>query len=129
MGLIELAILFAVGSGEASSLPSTQPASVPTSVETSPAAASSPTPVITFGGYVEAYYSWNARTPSNGVNAYRGLDGRANNITLSNGVLDLKASMPGFSLRLALQAGLSPETYYAAEAYAGRDGRSGRAIE
>jgi hypothetical protein len=70
---------------------------------------------FTIGGYVEAAYSYNFNTPSNGLTNYRGFDDRHNSFTLSNVVLDGQWEKDAVSGRVTLQAGHTPNTYYLAE--------------
>ncbi|HWC66015.1 MAG TPA: outer membrane beta-barrel protein, partial [Thermoanaerobaculia bacterium] len=69
----------------------------------------------TFGGYVEAFYSYNFNTPSNRITNYRGFDNRESTFTLSN--LDLNAlwEKGAVSGKLSLQVGHTPNTYYLGE--------------
>ncbi len=102
---------------------------VPATTE-APAPAAAPAPVtsaaegvsrtgtragVTLAGYVEALYQWNFNNPSNGITNYRGFDTRHNTFTLSNVVLDATGTLGPVSVRLALQVGSTPETYYLAE--------------
>lgn len=78
---------------------------------TSPARAQS----ITFGGYVETYYSFNFRRPSNHITNLRGFDNREGTFTLSNVALGTKATRGPLSVEIILQVGSTPSTYYLAE--------------
>jgi hypothetical protein len=71
-----------------------------------------------FGGYVEAAYQWNFNAPSNRVTAFRGFDARHNELMLSNVALDAQWDWKGVVGRVTLQAGLTPNIYYASERYA-----------
>jgi hypothetical protein len=90
----------------------------PPPVEPGPAAATAPAPdlgKVTFGGYVEAFYSDNFNTPSNRITNFRGFDNRESTFTLSN--LDLSAAWEkgAASGKISLQVGHTPDTYYLAE--------------
>lgn len=67
------------------------------------------------GGYGEAYFQWNAARPKGGVTAYRGFDGRAESLTLSNAALEVRFDNGEVLGRVALQVGATPSSYYAAE--------------
>ena len=70
---------------------------------------------VTFGGSVEAFYSYNFDTPSNRITNYRGFDNRESTFTLSN--LDLNAAWEkgAASGKISLQVGHTPNTYYLSE--------------
>lgn len=71
---------------------------------------------VTVSGYVEAFWQYNFNRPFNGQTAARGFDTRHNTVSLSNAVVDAAWSLrERVSGRVALQFGLTPETYYAAE--------------
>lgn len=71
---------------------------------------------VTIGGYVEAFWQYNFNRPFNGETAARGFDTRHNTFSLSNAVVDAAWTVrERVSGRLALQFGLTPETYYSAE--------------
>lgn len=70
---------------------------------------------VTVGGYLEAFYSFNLRIPSNHITNLRGFDNRDRTFTLSNVALDTKAERGPLAARLILQIGSTPSTYYAAE--------------
>jgi len=80
---------------------------------------------VTLAGYVEALYQWNFNNPSNGITNFRGFDTRHNTFTLSNVVLDATGVLGPVSVRLALQVGSTPETYYLAEPDRGSAGGAG----
>ncbi|MBI5514722.1 MAG: porin [Deltaproteobacteria bacterium] len=80
---------------------------------------------VTLAGYVEAFYQWNFNNPSNGITNLRGFDTRHNAFTLSNAVLDATGVLGPVALRLALQVGHTPETYYLAEPDRGASAGSG----
>ena len=80
---------------------------------------------VTLAGYVEALYQWNFHNPSNGITNFRGFDTRHNTFTLSNVVLDATGVLGPVSVRLALQVGATPETYYLAEPDRGSAGGAG----
>jgi hypothetical protein len=65
---------------------------------------------------VEVYFGWNSNKPASGVTAFRGFDAKHNSFSLSNAVLDLRATAGDVSARLALQTGDTPDIYYGAEA-------------
>lgn len=69
---------------------------------------------LTLRGYAEIYYQYNWNRPSNGLTNYRAFDNRHNAITLQNTALDAAWRGHGLELRLALQVGHAPETYYGA---------------
>lgn len=71
---------------------------------------------VTVSGYVEAFWQYNFNRPYNGQTAARGFDTRHNTVSLSNAVVDAAWSLrERVSGRVALQFGLTPETYYASE--------------
>lgn len=70
---------------------------------------------ITFSGWVEAFYQWNFNTPSNGITNDRGFDNRHDSFTIDNAVLDVIGVLGPVAAHVALQVGLTPETYYSAE--------------
>lgn len=70
---------------------------------------------VTLSGYIEAFYSYNFNQPSNGITNYRGFDNRHNSFSIANAVIDVAWLLDAVSGRLALQVGLTPETYYLAE--------------
>lgn len=78
------------------------------------AAPAAPNPFV-LGGYVEAFYAWNFRAPSNGVTNYRGFDNRHNTFTLSNVALDATWDHEGLVGKATLQVGHTPSTYYLGE--------------
>jgi hypothetical protein len=91
-----------------------QPASGdPTPSPTAPAASS--LGKVAFGGYVEAFYSYNFGTPSNRITNYRGFDNRESTFTLSNLDLDAAWEKGAASGKVSLQVGHTPNTYYLSE--------------
>jgi hypothetical protein len=70
---------------------------------------------VSFGGYVETYYSLNLRLPSNHINNLRGFDNRERTFTLSNVALDGSGERGPLKARLVLQVGTTPSTYFLAE--------------
>ncbi len=70
---------------------------------------------LTLSGYVETFWQWNFNDPANGVTAWRGFDNRHNTFSVSNVVLDASWQYRLLQGRLALQVGLTPDTYYRAE--------------
>lgn len=70
---------------------------------------------LTFNGYVETYYSFNFRRPSNHITNLRGFDNREGTFTLSNVALGSKAERGPLSLDILLQVGSTPSTYYSVE--------------
>ena len=76
---------------------------------------SSPRASVILGGYAELFYQWNFNQPVNGVTNFRGFDTRHNSVTISNVVLDTAGSVGPVSVRIALQYGHTPETYYLSE--------------
>src|SRR5687768_10183125 len=88
-----------------------------------PAHAEEAPPKVTIGGYVELFYSLNARLPSNRITNLRGFDNRDRTFTLSNVVLDAKGERGPLMARVVLQVGSTPSTYYLAEpSFAGSSG-------
>lgn len=81
----------------------------------SPARADDSGTTLTLGGYVEMFYSVNARLPSNRITNLRGFDNRERTISLSNVALDAAGERGPLSTRLILQVGSTPSTYYLAE--------------
>jgi Putative beta-barrel porin-2, OmpL-like. bbp2 len=87
-------------------------------------------PGVTFGGYVEAYGSYNGNRPSNNVTALRDFDARSDSFVLQNAVVQMEGHASRFSGWLALQLGQTGPAYYSQadrrfsaiqEAYAGYD--------
>ncbi|MFO0577376.1 MAG: outer membrane beta-barrel protein [Polyangia bacterium] len=76
---------------------------------------SSPRASVILGGYAELFYQWNFNQPANAVTNFRGFDTRHNSVTISNVVLDTAGSVGPVSVRIALQYGHTPETYYLSE--------------
>jgi hypothetical protein len=70
---------------------------------------------VSVGGYLEAFYSWNANDPANGVTALRGFDNRHNSFSLANAVVDVSGARGTVTGHLVLQVGTTPNTYYLAE--------------
>ncbi len=70
---------------------------------------------LTLSGYVESFWQWNFNAPANGVTAWRGFDNRHNTFSISNAVVDASWRYRAVQGRLALQVGLTPDTYYRAE--------------
>ncbi len=70
---------------------------------------------VTFGGYVEAFYSDNFNTPSNRITNYRGFDNRESTFTLSNVDLSAAWEKGAASGKISLQVGNTPNTYYLSE--------------
>lgn len=87
-------------------------AAEPTAAEPTAAA---PAPIITVGGYVEAYYQLHLQAPSNRITNLRGFDDRSRTFTLGNVALDVQATRGPVSARVMLQVGATPATYYLAE--------------
>jgi hypothetical protein len=71
--------------------------------------------IITPGGYVESFYSYNFNRPENNITALRGFDFIHNSLTLSNIVMSTDASYKNFSARVALNFGLAPTQFYKQE--------------
>jgi Putative beta-barrel porin-2, OmpL-like. bbp2 len=74
-----------------------------------------PAPKLTLNGYIESFYQLNTNRPSNLVTAYRSFDDRTNSFTIENAVLDSNAQLNDVSVRIALQIGHAPSSYYGAE--------------
>lgn len=70
---------------------------------------------ISFGGYLETFYSHNFNKPANNINALRGFDFIANSLTVSNFVLGTDAKFKNFSTRLAINIGMTPSQFYKQE--------------
>src|SRR5512141_1872659 len=88
----------------------------PARAQSTPAdpATSAPAPALKLGAYLETYFQWNLRDPSNGVTALRSFDARHDSLALSNAVVDATWTKGALSGRIALQAGDTPDAYYAA---------------
>ncbi len=71
--------------------------------------------MVTFGGYLETFYSHNFNNPSNNINALRGFDFIANSLTVGNFVLGADAKYNNFSTRLAINIGMTPSQFYKQE--------------
>jgi hypothetical protein len=74
-----------------------------------------PSFTITPTGYVEAYYAYNFRRPSNGITNYRGFDNRHNTFSLANVAVGATFAGGPLTARLILQVGSTPSTYYGGE--------------
>jgi hypothetical protein len=72
-------------------------------------------PTFAVSGLVETFYQWNFNDPDNGLTNFRGFDNRHNSLTLANAVLDGSGTAGPVSVRVALQIGHTPQTYYLAE--------------
>lgn len=70
---------------------------------------------LELGGWVEAFWQWNANQPSNGVTANRSFDDRAQTFVVSNVVTDAQWSLDRMTARITLQIGHTPDLYYASE--------------
>lgn len=70
---------------------------------------------LSFGGYIETFYSYNFNKPANNINALRGFDYIANSLTLGNFVLGTDAKYNNFSARLAINIGMTPSQFYKSE--------------
>src|SRR5215831_5684389 len=53
-----------------------------------PAAAPAAAPAIKLGGYLETYFQWNLRDPSNSVTALRAYDDRHDSLEIENAVIE-----------------------------------------
>lgn len=71
--------------------------------------------ILTFGGYLETFYSHNFNKPSNNLNALRGFDFINNSLTVGNFVLATDAKYNNFSMRLAINIGMTPSQFYKQE--------------
>ena len=81
-------------------------------------------------GYVEAHYGYNFNRPSNGITNYRGFDNRHNTFTLANVALGANAEYGPVTVRVILQYGSTPSTYYLSEpALAGTGGTNATSPE
>lgn len=65
---------------------------------------------VSFGGYIEAFYSYNFNRPSSGLNELRYYDRRHDLLTLQNVVLSADWALGPVSGRVALQTGIITET-------------------
>jgi hypothetical protein len=88
--------------------------------QTPPSPAASPSVETSVGkltatGYVEAYWAWNFRQPSNGISNYVGFANRHNTFSISNAALGGTWENGPVSGKLMLQVGSTPSTYYSAE--------------
>jgi hypothetical protein len=70
---------------------------------------------VNVGGLVEAYYAYNLNNPANGVTALRGFDSRHDSAALSLAAVHVAVNHPTLRGRVALQAGATPASYFAAE--------------
>ena len=70
---------------------------------------------ITFGAYIETYYSLNFALPSNRITNLRGFDARDRTLTLSNVALSAKGEKGPLTAIAIVQVGSTPSTYYLAE--------------
>lgn len=69
----------------------------------------------TVNGYLEMNYSYNFNRPGNRITALRGFDDRHAQFQLSNLAVDVTSTWSPLTVRLVLQAGETPNVYYAAE--------------
>jgi len=85
--------------------------------EPSPTPTATPAPSATFklSGYGEVFVSHNFNDPDNHITNNRGFDVREDRLAIDNVVVDATGSAGAFSGHLTLQAGLTPDTYYASE--------------
>src|SRR5215831_7499596 len=79
-----------------------------------PAAAPAAAPAIKLGGYLETYFQWNLRDPSNSVTALRAYDDRHDSLEIENAVIEATWTKGSLSGRVALQAGDTGSLYYSA---------------
>lgn len=86
---------------------------------------SGPSVSATFGGYVEANYTYSFAQPSNGVVALRGFDNQHNTITLANVALFMRLDYDRVYANVGVQWGNTPTTYYLAEPGRGAIGGTG----
>ena len=87
-------------------------------------------PKVTPLGYVEAHYAYNFNRPSNAVTNFRGFDNRHNSVTLANAALGANAEYGPVFVRLILQYGSTPSTYYLGEpTFAGTAGSNASSPE
>src|SRR6267154_995781 len=68
-------------------------------------------PEYRVGGYVEAFYQYNANAPSNHLTNLRDFDARSDTFALSNAALEGEAEVGPVSGRLVLQYGMTPAAY------------------
>jgi hypothetical protein len=72
-------------------------------------------PKIVIGGYLEADYQLHFQNAENRITSLRGFDSRSRTFTLSNVALDARGEQGPLAVRLVLQVGHTPSTYYLAE--------------
>lgn len=70
---------------------------------------------VSFGGYMEYFYSYNFNKPANNITALRGFDFIHNSMTIGNFVMATDASYKNFSTRLAINVGANPSQFYEQE--------------
>ncbi len=93
-----------------------QPVEPPVASPAPPAAApAAAAPTVTIGGYLEEYDQLQLQDASNRITNLRGFDNRSRTLTLSNVALDVKAEQGPLTVRLVVQAGHTPASYYLAE--------------
>ncbi len=73
------------------------------------------TSAFKLGGYAEVFLSHNLNDPDNHVTNDRGFDNRVNRVSIDNVAVDASGALSAFSYQVTLQAGLTPDTYYASE--------------
>jgi hypothetical protein len=93
-----------------------------------PARAAEPdsTRAWTLTGSAEVSYTRGANEPDNGVVGFRGFDNRLASFSVANAVLDASGRSGAARVRVALQAGLTGNTYYAAEPTHPAEGGAGK---
>jgi hypothetical protein len=81
----------------------------------SAASAQTPAPAFKLGGYAEVFLSHNFSDPANHITSDRGFDNREDRVAIDNVAVDASGAVSAFSYHVTLQAGLTPDTYYASE--------------
>lgn len=113
--------VFALGSAFASSALAQSPPAPPPDPTATPPTPNRPEAVpplpdgnsgrsVSFGGYIEAFYSYNFNRPSSGTNELRYYDRRHDLLSLQNVVLSADWALGPVSGRVALQTGVITET-------------------
>jgi hypothetical protein len=90
-------------------------ATAPCALAQTPTTTPTPSPTFKLGGYAEVFLSHNFNDPDNRITNDRGFDNREDKVAIDNVVVDVTGSAGAFSAHVTLQAGLTPDTYYASE--------------
>lgn len=83
---------------------------------------------LTLTTYAEVSFTWDTTQPTDGVINLRGFDARHSSFSITNVVVDLGWDLHNVVGRLALQAGLTGETYYLGERAPLPGGRESRDV-